>query len=106
MMLEVMKTEVAGSEVLAKLARVAKHSQIALAHLIDATIHPRAEHVARNCRRLKRLHRLVPQDPGFPIECDVTHVRDADAGFVKTVLNGVKGKAAVVFDARKALFFR
>src|SRR5687767_5276889 len=106
MVLEVMKTKVTWAEVLANLTRVAKHSQITLAHLIDAAIHTRAEHGARNRRRLKRLHRLVPQDPRFPIESDVTNVRDADTGFVKTVLNGVKGKAAVVLDARKALFFR
>src|SRR5690242_20689904 len=84
-MLEKVKLEIAVAEVLANAARVAQHSQIVLAHLRDAAIDAGLEHVARNDRRLQRLHRLVTQHPGLPVKTDVRDVADADAGFVEAI---------------------
>src|SRR6185436_12297081 len=105
-MLEIVKPKVARPEVLPELARIAEHSEVALTDLIDPAIDPGAKHVARDGRRLDRLHCLVAQDPWLPVEGHVRDVSDADAGLVQAVLNGAKRKAAVVLDARKALLFR
>src|SRR5690242_20235354 len=103
-MLEKVKLEIAVAEVLANAARVAQHSEITLADLRDAAIDPRLEHVARNDRRLQRLHRFVTQHPGLPVKTDMRDVADADAGFVEAILHRVVRKPAVMLAAGKALF--
>src|SRR4028119_663119 len=95
-MFEKMEAKLARPEMFADTARVLEHAEIAVAHLRDAAINPRLEHVARNQRSLQSLHRLVAQNPGLPVVADVFDIGDFDVRVIEAELDGVVGEAAVV----------
>jgi hypothetical protein len=104
MVLEVMELEVAGSEPVTEYLRVPKHPQVAFAHLTNATIHPSLKHRTRAGKRLHRLHCLVTEYPGLPVQGDVIDVLQSDAGLGEAVVHCLERKTDMVLLSGEPLF--
>src|SRR5688572_30339932 len=82
-----------------------EHPEIAVSDLGDTPIRTRLEHVSRHEGGLGGLHRLMAEDPRFPVVANVLDVFQGDARVIETELDRVVWKSTVVFLARESLFF-
>src|SRR5437660_4442965 len=78
MVVQVVKTEAAWTEMLADELRESQHAQVAIADLSHPSVHACPEHVPRDRRGLDDLQELVPDHPWPPIETDIRHLADPD----------------------------